>query len=198
MDNFLETKNGKLVLDKKIGSGCVRDCYSIKNKEELCVKISKTNLSFLRKLQSMLFRNQINIEEYKIYTNLPNEIKMYFNPVLEAEKKYVLTNIPQNYDGSYSKSVKDSWPLSNEKFWKEVEKIYYYLDKYKIWFLDVFNGNNMFVKKQSETDWIPIIIDYKRIGWKSFPGQIHLLLKSEREKKFKRRYERFVNKYKIK
>jgi hypothetical protein len=47
----------------------------------------------------------------------------------------------------------------------------------KLWFFDIFHfGNNILVQRISENKFKPIIIDYKRLGWLSYPLQINLIL----------------------
>lgn len=140
----------------------------------------------------------MNLEEFNSNVSLPEELKPFFNPVLEAKRNYLLMNMPKNHDGSYSRSVKSYKAIiANEKFWKEVEQLFFLLDKHEKWFFDVFNGNNMFIQELSESEWVPLIVDYKQEGWIAYPGQINLILKSERQKKIKRLYDRFTKKYKF-
>ena len=64
--------------------------------------------------------------------------------------------------------------------------------KYKLWFFDVFHlGNNIVIQRLDFDRFKPIIIDFKRSGWASYPLQLNLILDSQKEKKLLRRYERF-------
>lgn len=187
---------GELIIGEKLGSGYFRNCYAFENSESICMKTFKPKLGISRRLQVFLFRKNMNLEEYKSYISLPEELKPYFNPVLEAERNYLLMKKPTNHDGSYSRSVRSYQAvIKNEKFWKEVEQLFFLLNKHEQWFFDAFNGNNMFIQERSESEWVPIIVDYKQEGWIAYPGQINLLLKSERKKKLKRLYGRFTQKY---
>ncbi len=188
-------KYGLLHTDEKIGGGNLRDCYSILNKPGFCIKIVKPELKPTRKLQAFFFWKNTNIKEYQIYKTIPETIKPYFNPVIEAEKEYVLTEIPRNYDGSYALPVKRHKKINNKIFWQHVSDLFHFLEKSELWFFDVMNGNNMFVQKRSETDWRPVIIDYKRMGWQAFPWQIYLAFTWGKRKKLKRRYRKFCQKY---
>ncbi len=190
------TKRGKLVFDRKIGGGYFRDCFSVKGHADICIKVINPRPGLIRKLQLKYFRKKINLEEYKTYTRLPDEIKRFFNPVHEANEIFVVTSMPRDYDGSPSLSLKKHNGAANKKFWEEAEFLFHFLVKNKIWFFDIFNGNNMFVLKESNDEWVPLIIDYKQMGWKAFPFQVHLLFTSQKRKKLKRQYERLVNKYK--
>ncbi len=179
-------------LAEKIGEGNFRECFAVKGQPELCLKRLKPDLGFLQRLQVIFLRRQMNQEELMTYRNLPEELKPYFNPILDATKEYLLTARPIDHDGSHSKPVRDYGTISNEFFWREVEDIVSLLDKNKIWFFDTFQvGTNIFVRRSSEEVWKPIIVDYKHLGWKAFPMQFNLLLDSEKRKKFYRSYRRF-------
>lgn len=194
-NTFLTKKYGLLHTDEKIGSGNLRDCFKVTGHEDLCLKVQK-KLGFFKGLQASLLHRNKNIQEYQIYLNLPAEIKKYFNPIYEAHKHFLLTGIPRNHDGSRCIPVKQHQLIGNDSFWKDVEQLYAYLDKNRLWFFDVLNGNNMFVMKKSEHVWSPVIVDFKRMGWEAFPWQFNLVLRSEKKKKLKRRYEKFIRKYK--
>ncbi len=195
MQTILTKKYGLIHTGKKIGGGNLRDCYSIANKPGLCIKIVKSELSLARKLQAFFFHKNTNIEEYRLYTTIPEQIRPYFNPVIEAEKAYMLTEMPRNYDGSYALPVKSHGKISNQVFWQHVNNLFNFFEENELWLFDVLNGNNMFVRKDSDTDWRPVIIDYKRIGWKAFPWQVYLAFKWGRKKKLRRRYRKFQKKY---
>ena len=196
MSKFQMTKRGKLIFDRKIGGGYFRDCYAVKGHDDICIKIINPRPGLLRALQLKYFRKKINLEEYETYKGLPEEIKKFFNPVHEASENYVVTSMPLDYDGTPSLSLKKTNSVENKKFWDDVTYLFHFLIDNQIWFFDVFNGNNMFVLKQSKDDWVPIIIDYKQLGWKAFPWQVQLLLNSQKRKKLKRQYGRLVSKYK--
>ncbi|TVQ87534.1 MAG: hypothetical protein EA393_10555 [Bacteroidetes bacterium] len=196
MSKFQMTKRGKLIFDQKIGGGYFRDCYSVKGYADICIKIINPKPGLIRKIQLKYFRKKLNLEEYETYKRLPDEIKRFFNPVHEARENFVVTSMPLDYDGTPSLSLKKHDGAANEKFWKEVDFLFQFLIEHEIWFFDVFNGNNMFVLKKSKDEWVPLIIDYKQIGWKAFPFQIHLILNLQKKKKLRRQYERLVMKYK--
>ncbi|TVR43009.1 MAG: hypothetical protein EA394_02305 [Bacteroidia bacterium] len=179
-------------LAEKIGEGNFRECFAVKGDPGLCVKRLKPDLGFLQRLQVWLLRRRMNHEELDTYNSLPGELKPFFNPILQAEKEYLVTARPTDFDGSHSKPVRDYGKINNPEFWHDVEHIVSLLDKHKIWFFDTFQvGSNIFVQRLSESTWRPIIVDYKHLGWKAFPMQFNLLLASEKRKKFYRSYRRF-------
>lgn len=183
--------------DIKIGEGHFRECYTIKDEPALCIKMLKKNITFLQRLHLNLLRRKMNEDEYNTYNQLPASLKPYFNPIVSVTQNFVVTSRPMDYDGSHSRSVADYGKVSNTHFWKEVEKVVRLFEKHNLWFLDAFQlGSNVFVQRLSEDHWQPIIIDYKRHGWKSYPLQLNLLWDSQKKKKFFRKYHRFVESFK--
>lgn len=184
---------------EKIGEGKFRECFAVEGDSGLCLKRLKPNLGFFKRLYLWIMRRRLHEEEQKIYQNLPAELKRYFNPIVDISDENLLTARPLDYDGTHSRPVKDFGQISNAGFWQQIEEIVALLEKHKIWFFDVFqSGTNIFAQRLSETDWKPVIVDYKRIGWKSFPMQFNLLFDSEKRKKFYRSYQRFEDSFRAK
>lgn len=186
---------GPVHLDRQLGHGTLRACYTIRHHPDVCVKIVRPDLGPLRRLQALLIRQRTNLVEARIYRELPAEIRPYFNPVLEAERRYVVTRMPRNPDGSPCRSVHTLGRIANDGFWEHVERIYRALAYHRIWLFDVLNGHNVLVVERDAADWRPIVVDYKRQGWKAFPWQVDLLLESERKRKLDRRFHTFVGRY---
>ncbi len=179
-------------LAEKIGEGNFRECFAVKDRPDLCVKRLKSRLGFFQRMQVLLLRRDMNREELRIYQMLPADLKPFFNPIVEARKDHLITNRLIDFDGSHSKPVCEYGQVAHEGFWREVEQIVSLLDAHRIWFFDTFQiGTNIFVQRRSAQDWHPVIVDYKHLGWKAFPMQIHLILDSEKRKKFFRAYRRF-------
>lgn len=183
-------------LADKIGEGNFRECFAVAGEPGLCVKRLKPGLGLLQRLHLRLLRPRMNQEELDTYNRLPELLKPYFNPVIDARREYLVTARPLDYDGSHSKPVCDYGRVSNEYFWEEIEKIVELFEQHNIWFFDAFQiGTNVFVQRLSEEKWKPIIVDYKRLGWKSYPVQLNLLFDTEKRRKFYRKYRRFVQNF---
>ena len=177
---------------EKIGEGHFRECFSVEGETGLCIKMLKPGLSRLQKLHLFILRRDINLEEYRTFSSLPRELKPYFSPVVELGSNYLVTGRPVDYDGNHSAPLSAYGKVSNRHFWKDIDRIVSLFEKHDIWLFDIFRlGENVFVQKLSEDVWKPVIVDYKRQGWKSYPAQLNLLLSSERKKKFFRRFRRF-------
>lgn len=184
---------------EKIGEGNFRECFAVEGDPGLCMKQLKPDLGFLQRLQVWILRRRMNEEEKAIYENLPAELKPFFNPIVDASRKCLVTARPMDYDGQHSRPVRDYGRISNAGFWQQIDEIVRLLDKHQIWFFDTFQvGTNIFVQRLSETNWKPVIVDYKHIGWKSFPMQFNLLFDAEKRKKFYRSYRRFEARFRAK
>lgn len=183
----------KLEADVKIGEGHFRECFAVKGEPGLCIKVVKKNLSVWQRLQLFALMRQINKEEYLVYHCLPEELKPYFNPVVSVTSERLVVVRPVDYDGTHSRSVSDYGKVNNAHFWQEVNHLISLFEKHNLWFLDAFQfGTNVFVQRVSEGVWKPVIIDFKRQGWRSYPMQFNLLWRSEKRKKFYRKYARFL------
>ncbi len=180
-------------LDKKIGVGNFRECFSVKGDPGLCVKKLKPDLTFSQRLHLKLIRRDFNQDEYKTFKQLPKALKPYFNPVIQVSGDHLVAARPMDYNGSHSLPVSDYGKISNDRFWDEVEKVVALFEEHNLWFFDAFQlGTNVFVQRLSSDHWRPIIVDFKRHGWRSYPAQLNLLCDSEKKKKFYRKYQRFV------
>lgn len=183
-------------LAEKIGEGHLRECFAVEGEPGLCVKKVKPDLTLFQRLHLLFIRRDLNTAEFNTYKRLPEELKPYFNPVVEVCRDYLITSRPLDYDGSHSRPVSDYGSIANNIFWEEVEKVVALFEKHNMWFFDAFQlGTNVFVQQLSDTHWRPIIIDYKRLGWRSYPIQLNLLLDTEKKKKFYRKYQRFVERF---
>lgn len=178
-------------LAEKIGEGNFRECFALQGEPGLCYKRLRHDLGFFQRLQVHFLRRRMNQEEIHSYNALPPVLKPYFNPIVDAGKSFLVTMRPMDFDGSYSLPLNDYGKVGNSHFWEQSELLADLLDSHGIWFLDIFGSTNVIVQRLDEHLWKPIIIDYKHLGWKAFPMQLNLVLRSERRKKFFRNFHRF-------
>ncbi len=177
---------------KKIGEGHFRECFEVEGDPGLCIKKLRPDLGVLQKLHLFLLNRDVNKEEFLTYSSLPVELRPYFSPVVDLKEDHLVAGRPVDFDGNPSRSLSEYGKVRNEYFWKDIDIIVSLFRKYDIWFFDAFRlGENVFVQKLTDKEWKPVIVDYKRLGWKSYPVQLNLLFNSERKKKFFRRLNRF-------
>ena len=140
----------------------------------------------------------LNQYEINIIKNLPKELNPYIPKKISLEKEILIMERIKNYDNNYSKSLQEIGKIDNNFFWDDIYNIKSIFDKNELYFLDIFFcGNNIMVKKESETKFKPIIIDFKKIGRTMYPFQFNLIFKSEQKKKFNRRFNKFIETFKI-
>jgi len=195
MFKFQLKGRGEVVSGQKIGTGYFRDCYSIENHEDICIKVIKPDLDKFRSFQLKFFRRNIHQEEFETWQLLPNEIKNYFNPVFFADKSFSICPRPLNNDGSYAQSLRHYKGIADNKFWEEIRFVYRFIDQNQLWFLDIFNGRNIFIVNKGKEGFSPLFVDYKQLGWKAFPLQLDLLFHFRKKEKLNRQYERLIRNY---
>lgn len=196
-------------LGEEIGSGNFRFCYAVKN-SDLSVKVNRTfvikniagfKVRFPAFIFSLLKFGTVNPnkKEYKILTNLPEELRIYLPKHIEYRNGLLIQSRPKNYDNAYSISVYQAKGVKNAPFWQHVKHIETLLLKHQIYPLDIFRGGgNVMIQKLNEDEWIPIIIDFKRVGYRPFVDSLDLKLmfKSEQKKKFLQRMAAFMIQFK--
>ncbi len=183
-------------LAEKIFEGHHRECFAISGKN-LIVKKLKPGPKILWIKTDWFYRRNVNREEYDLYRSLPDSLMKYFPSFVELKDDMLIMERITDFDGRFSKTVLEYGRVANEFFWKDVETIVEILKDENLWLFDIFHyGNNMVVKKVSEEVFRPVIIDFKRMGWSSYPLQINLLFESECRKKFHRRLKKFIKKFK--
>ena len=180
-------------LADKIGSGRHRECYAIPN-SHLCAKKTKDLKFNTRSLVTHLLSNP-NQKELKVYDLLPESLREFF-PKIHQHENLIISERVLDLDGTYSKSLQEYGKVENPAFWSQVDEISDTMVQQKLYLFDVFHfGSNVLVQRISEDVYKPVIIDCKRLGWAAYPFQLHLMFDSEKEKKFRRRLERFKKRF---
>lgn len=180
-------------LAHKIGSGRYRECYAIPG-THLCLKKTKDIEWNVRSLVTHILGNP-NKKELAVYDMLPLELREFF-PKMYGHDDFLISERIRDFDGAYSKSLHEYGKVSNTAFWSHIKNIADMMLREKIYLFDVFHfGNNIIVQQVSENEYRPVIIDCKRLGWSAYPFQLNLMLDSEKEKKFRRRFERFCQRF---
>ncbi len=138
----------------------------------------------------------INKVEFENYKALPNSVRDVYTPKCRLIKGVLIEERVFDGDGTPSRSIDEhiaaGETLDNEHFWKEVDTLRETLLADKAYLLGVFyGGSNIMVQKISPEVWKPVMVDFKRLGRRSYPFQPHLWSDANLEKKFLRQFERF-------
>lgn len=197
-------------LESKIGEGKFREVYQYENR---AIKILKP---YIRKDYGLFHINipihlytkfkfgiaDFNEFEYnnyrKIIDQVPSDIKDSFAEVFEVRQhqgdSLSINELVVNVDGSVSKALKQYGMVRNSGFWERLGKLEEFFLNKGISYLDIKPGN-ILVKELEDENIIPVIVDYKGVGTRTYPIQFNLLIKSQISKKIKRRFSRIRNNY---
>ncbi len=194
------------------GEGRYRDTYIVGPKKDHIAKIPKAIIEKKYPLGTIPYPSEpytllkfgkanINEVDYANYQKLPEAVRNNFTPNTRMINGVIVQERMQNYDGTPSVSIEEHTQkygkIQNKFFWETVEKLKqaFLLEEQPL--LGVFHrGSNILVKKLSENEWIPIMIDFKRLGARSYPFQPHLNIKDRLQKKFLRQFKSFEEDYK--
>jgi hypothetical protein len=144
----------------------------------------------------------INAHEQKNYKMIlaqdPKGLRSSFAEILAVRKQrgksVLVMKKVKDFNGETSKSLKETGPVKSRVFWRRIDKIENFFLEKKIPFFNL-NGENILVKKISGSEAIPVIVDYKRIGARTYPFQPHLLIKPIAMQRVKKRFRQIRENY---
>jgi hypothetical protein len=142
----------------------------------------------------------VNEAERENYEALPAVVRKEFTPDYRMIRGVVVQERVMDFDGTPSLSMieheKKFGKIDNKFFWEKIDQLKEIFTKEQEPLFNTFgDGSNIMVKKISETEWKPMLIDYKRLGRRSFPFQADLLLKDAVRNKFLRQFRRFEERF---
>ncbi len=197
----------------KIGEGAYREVYKIN--DDVCVKTPKKyrtqdyglfSLNFPSKLYTKLKFwvsdfNELEFKEYeKLKQKIPRELSANFTPIIGLTKKddksLLFQKLIKDYDGRLSLSLDQRGKIKSELFWDQLLALECFFIQNDIGFFNI-SPDNIFAKKINEKDYMPTLMDYKRIGVKTYPCQPQLLFDGPAKRKINRRFDRLFKEYKI-
>lgn len=191
---------------QKIGEGTYRNTYFLD--QEYCIKLLKNthhkdygfftiNYNTKTYVRAKFGIHEFNIFEYDQYHKfikiVPEELAPLFEPIHSIisynNNPAIIQRIVKNYDGSTAQPLNVTGKLSSSMFYDRLNQLESFFITQKIKFFNI-KPDNILVKKINETDSIPVIYDFKRIGIRTYPFQFQLILNSFAIKKLKRRFAR--------
>ncbi|NAS30514.1 hypothetical protein GTQ40_06000 [Flavobacteriaceae bacterium R38] len=159
-----------------IGEGNFRTTYAVKDKD-LCLKKHKKYVTKIIYGLKIDFRSNffiflkfgvsdLNVMEYKAIKKMPAELTPYIPSDIEFIKgEGLVMGRAKDVDGTYSEMMANFGPIHNKAFWEHIERMIKIFEDNNIYPSDIlYKGNNLIVKKVSDEEWIPIIIDFKRMN----------------------------------
>lgn len=209
IQKYLQGHSGEF---EKIGEGRYREAYRVGNKVlKLLKKFSKKEYSFFpinfptKTYAKLKFGiSDFNEYEYNIYKEfikrVPNEFKNRFAEVYNfgfyndrsASLSELITDITDRPSQPLSKIGK----INDSIFWERFDELEEILLKNKIFIMDIVGKN--ILMKISEKENIPVLMDYKRYGKRTYPFQFILNSQNNIVESMRRKFQRVRDKYKLK
>jgi len=195
----------------KIGEGTYREVYQVT--PEVCVKRMKsyhkkdnllgrigypTSLYTLAKFSIWDF-NDFELKEYrKLLPNIPGELSGSFAKIIGVGRKddesLLFQETVRDHDNGPSRPLMQTGPIFQECFWDRLMELRDFFTGNNIHFFNV-GPDNVIVKKTEQGILVPVFTDYKRIGQRTYPYQLHLKLDCLARQKVMRRFERLAETY---
>ncbi len=208
----MSTRNVEILreLTVKIGEGVYRDVYRYtdfavkKSKPHVVKKALFVNVPVPMSVYSLLRFGirDLNEYEYNQYQSIisltPVRLHRCFarvhNQIKNGKACYSINELVMDHDGQVSKTLFEYGKIEDEQFWKTLDDLEnVFLDK-KIYYLSI-GPHNICVNKQAGGQLVPVLIDYKRIGVRTFWHQLLLYIPYFIRLKARRRFQRMRKRF---
>ncbi len=127
----------------------------------------------------------------KLMEVVPDSLRENFARVLgvrgRGNKSILLAEKIKDFNGTQSKDLLETGTVGNEAFWKRLAEIEKFFLENHIPFFNL-RPENIMVQWTDKQNCRPVFIDFKRMGPKTYPFQPHLFLRSQADKKVRRRF----------
>ena len=198
-------------LNEKISEGRYRDVYRY---NELVIK--KQKLHIIKKLLFIEVRiptslyilvnyaiRDLHKYEYKQYesiiSKMPSHLHKCFaqvhKPITNGKTCYSIHQLVIDHGGQISKALSEYGKVSDEQFWSLIDELENRFLENRIYYFSV-GPPNICVNKQADERLIPVLIDYKRCGRRTFWHQLPLFFPYFLRLKMRRRFQRLRDQFK--
>ncbi len=203
-----------LPLTSKIDEGRSRECWEttdpglIVKKPKADIAKHYPSLGFTVNFSGRVYRllaygtTDINRDEANIVDSLPSSIRSFVPETVRLEKQedtsesLLIMSRTMDFDGQPSRTVQETGPIDNERFWQHVDELVQRMLENELYFCDIFwRGNNILVQRVNETEFRPVLVDVKRRGNSMYPYQLPLRFKTQLKEKFLRRLDSFKREF---
>ena len=192
-------------LNQKISEGLYREVYRY---NEFAVK--KTKLYIAKKLlfikvwiPTSLYTlvtfaiRDLNKYEYTQYQSIisktpPDLHKCFarvFKPIEDNKTSFSINQLVIDDGGQISKTLLDYGKVNDKQFWNMIDELEKLFLENRIYYLSI-GGYNICVNRQVDGRLIPVLVDYKRIGIRTFWYQLLLYFPYFMKLKMRRRFQR--------
>jgi len=192
-------------LNEKISEGFYREVY---RSNEFAVKrlrphITKKLLFTKVRIPVSLYVlvrfaiRDLNKYEYKLYqsviSKMPSDLHKCFarvhKPIRDDKTSYSINELVLDDDGQISKTLLEYGKVNDKHFWSLINKVEKLFLQNHVYYLGI-SGYNICVKRRANGCLIPVLIDYKRIGIRTFWHQLPLYFPYFIRLKMRRRFQK--------
>ncbi len=192
-------------LNQKISEGVYREVYRYNG---FAVKKAKRNITktllFIKvRIPTSLYTlvkfaiRDLNEYEYKQYRSIisktPPNLHMCFakihKPIESNKTSYSINQLVMNDDGRISQTLLDYGKVNDKQFWSTIDELEKLFLENHIYYFSI-GGYNICVNSQADGRLIPVLVDYKRIGIRTFWHQLPLYFPYFMKLKMRRRFQR--------
>jgi len=198
-------------LNEKISEGRYREVYRY---NELVVKKPKPHI--IKKLLFIKVRiptslyilvnyaiRDLNKYEYKQYesiiSKIPSDLHKCFakvhKPIINSKTCYSIQQLVIDHGGQISKTLSEYGKVNDEQFWSLIDELENRFLENRIYYFSI-GPPNICVNKQADERLIPVLIDYKRCGIRTFWHQLPLFFPYFLRLKMRRRFQRLREHFK--
>ncbi len=182
------------------------DEFAIKKiKSHISIKILFINVHIPTPLFT-LFRfgirdfNEFEYDQFQsVISRIPADLHTCFakayRPIKADNTTYSINQLVINDDGMVSKMLREYGKVNDKQFWSTIDRLENLFLVHRIYFFGV-GCNNICVRQHADGRVVPVLIDYKRVGIRTFWHQLWLFLPSVKELKLRRRFDRLRKRYK--
>jgi hypothetical protein len=132
----------------------------------------------------------------RIPKDFQHHLARAYPPVSANDHCYAVNELVVNDDGSVSKMLRSFGPTDDTRFWADIDRLEKLFLQEKIYFFGI-GCNNICVREKADGRLIPVLIDYKRIGIRTFWQQFWLLLPGVKSLKLKRRFNKIRRRFQL-
>ena len=198
-------------LNEKISEGRFRDVYRY---NDLVIKKPKPYI--IKRFRSIEVRiptalytlvnyaiRDFNKYEYKQYqsivSKIPSDLHKCFakvhKPIKNKRTSYSINQLVIDHGGQISKTLSEHGKVKDKQFWSLIAELEKQFSENRIFYFSV-GSPNICVNRQADGRLIPVLIDYKRSGIRTFWRQLPLFLPYFSRQKMRRRFQKLREQFK--
>ena len=191
-------------LSEKIGEGTYREVYRYnefavkKTKTRVAKKILFIKIPFPTSLYTFITYGLLDLSEYEyrqfqsIISKMPPELHACFarvyEPLSRNDSCYSINQLVIDDDGQPSKTLVEYEKISDKNFWSVFDDLENSFLENRIYYMSI-GAFNILVQKQADGRILPVLVDYKRIGIRTFAHQLQLYIPYFMRLKMRRRFQ---------